>query len=148
MIRMWRLLSITAVLKDGHEVPVQTMMRSIAAPAPMAASTGSDDLMAGAGGGGGMQGGGGARGGGGGVGGVGLANNASGTVRGATGLAAGTTSAAAGGPEQRNFRHRCCGERDLGAAGNLGANGAALNNAAGASVGPPGRRCRWAIFPA
>jgi len=71
-----------AVLKDGHEVPVQTMMRSIAAPAPMAASTGSDDLMAGAGGGGGMQGGGGARGGGGGVGGVGLANNASGTVRG------------------------------------------------------------------
>ncbi|MGA7352228.1 MAG: hypothetical protein WBX06_13785, partial [Acidobacteriaceae bacterium] len=50
-----------AVLKDGREVPVQAMMRSIAAPAPLAASTGSDDMMAA---GGGMQGGGGARGGG------------------------------------------------------------------------------------
>ena len=127
-----------AVLKDGHEVPVQAMMRSIAAPAPMAASTGSDDLMAGAGGGGGMQGGGGARGGGGGVGGVGLANNASGTVRGATGLAAGTTSAAAGGLNNATSGTDAAANGTLGAAGNLGANGAALNNAAGASVGSSG----------
>ncbi|MGB9032861.1 MAG: hypothetical protein WCC27_22250, partial [Acidobacteriaceae bacterium] len=41
-----------AVLKDGREVPVQAMMRSIAAPAPIAASTGADDMMAA---GGGMQ---------------------------------------------------------------------------------------------
>jgi hypothetical protein len=123
-----------AVLKDGHEVQILAMMRSIAAPAPMVASSGSDDMM----GGGGVQGGGGARGGAGGGGGVGLANSASGTVRGATGPAAGTTAAAAGGLNNATAGTDNAANGTLGAAGDLGANGAALGSAAGASVGSSG----------
>jgi hypothetical protein len=118
-----------AVLKDGHDVPILAMMRSIAAPAPVAASSGSDDIMAG----GGMQG---ARGGGApsGVGG-GLANGATGTLRGSTGAAAGTTGAVAGG--LNNTTSGVDGAA-LGSTGNLGANGATLGNAAGASAGSAG----------
>jgi hypothetical protein len=74
-----------AVLKDGREVPVNSMVRSIAAPAPAAEGSGPDVM------GGGMQGGGGMRGGGG----AGLAGN--GPVRSATSSVTGTAAGAAGG---------------------------------------------------
>ncbi len=121
-----------AVMKDGQQVPIQAMMRSISAPAPLAASSGTDDMMA-AGGGGPM-----ARGGGGG-GGVGLANVASGTVRGATGIAAGTSAAAAGGLNNATSGIDGTANGTLGSTANVGANGAAMNDAAGANgrlVGP------------
>lgn len=117
-----------AVLKDGRELPIQVMTRAIAAPASVAASTGSDDMMGAGGGAGGS----GPRAGGGG--GVGLANSAGGTVRGATGLAAGTTSATAGG--LNNTTSGIDGTTNgLGSTASstasLGPNGTALNNAAG-----------------
>ncbi len=124
-----------AVTKDGRQVPIQAMMRSISAPAPLAASSGTDDMMA-AGGGGQMARGGG---GGGGGGGVGLANAASGTVRGATGITAGTTAAAAGGLNNATSGIDGTANGTLGSTANVGANGAAINNAAGANgrlVGP------------
>ena len=69
-----------AVLKDGREVPLNAMVRAIAAPAELPPAGGSDDLMAG----GGMQapGGGVAAGGGG-----GLAGNGPGALHSAAGLA-------------------------------------------------------------
>jgi hypothetical protein len=116
-----------AVLKDGRELPIQVMTRSIAAPAQLAASAGTDDMM-GAGGG---AGGGGPRAGGGGV---GPANSAGGTVRGATGLAAGASSATAG--SLNNATSGIDGTANgmgstAGSTANLGPNGTALNNAAG-----------------
>jgi len=115
-----------AVLKDGREVPIHAWMRSLSAPAPMASTSGSDDLMAGSGmqggGGGGSRGGGGLVGGGGGV---GMANNASGTVRGATGIATNTSSATAGGLNNATSGLDAAASSTVGATGNLGASPAA-----------------------
>lgn len=77
-----------AVLKDGREVPVNVVVRALAAPAPMAPTGGTDDLMAG----GGMQGANVAPGGG------GLAaNGPGGALHSAGGLAGGVPSAASSG---------------------------------------------------
>jgi hypothetical protein len=117
-----------AVLKDGRELPIQVMTRSIAAPAQVAASTGTDDMMGAGGGAGGS----GPRAGGGG--GVGPANSAGGMVRGATGMAAGASSATAG--SLNNATSGIDGTANgmgstAGSTANLGPNGTALNNAAG-----------------
>lgn len=119
-----------AVLKDGRELPVNAMVRAIAAPAPMA-TAGNDDPMAG----GGMQGGGG-RGAEAPAGGPGLAGNGPSTAR-PVGMAAGATSATAGG--LNNATSGIDGSVN-GAAGTngalgTGANGTALNNAAGLNGG-------------
>jgi hypothetical protein len=116
-----------AVLKDGHEVPVQAMMRSISVPAPMASSNGSDDMMAG----GGMQGGGPRAGGGG----SGLSSSAPGTAHNATGPSGPTSVAAAGG--LNNATSGLDGTVN-GAAGNATALNAAagLNGGQGVAAGP------------
>ncbi len=126
-----------AVLKDGREVPIHAMMRSLSAPAPVASAGGADDLFAG----GGMQGGGGGgpRGGGslagGAAGGLSPANTASGTVRGATGIATNTTAASAGGLNTPTSGVDGAAEGALGTTGNVGANGATLGNTAGVNGG-------------
>lgn len=115
-----------AVLKDGRDVPIHAMVRSISVPAPVTAPAGNDDMMAGGGGGGGARGGGGG-------GGVGMAGGASNTVR-ATGLGAGATSATGG---LSNAASGVDGAANgaAGAAGGLAANGPALNNPATANAG-------------
>jgi len=116
-----------ALLKDGREVPLNAMVRSLAAPAPMASASGSDDMMAGGGmqapGGGGME-----RGGGGG----GLVGAGAGTVRGATGPAAGSVGGTANGLAG-NVTSGINGTADstLGTAGRVAENGAGLNSGAG-----------------
>jgi len=109
-----------AVLKDGHEIPVQAMMRSISVPAPMASANSSDDMMAG-----GMQG---PRAGGGGS---GLASSAPGAVRGTTGPSGPTSVAAAGGLNNATSGLDGTVNGNLGAAG----NGTALNAASGLNGG-------------
>jgi len=108
-----------ALLKDGREVPLNAMVRSLAAPAPMASASGSDDMMAG----GGMQ----APGGGG-----GLVGAGAGTVRGATGPAAGSVGGTANGLAG-NVTSGINGTADstLGTAGRVAENGAGLNSGAG-----------------
>jgi hypothetical protein len=88
-----------AITRDGRQIPIHAVMQSVSAPAPVAAASGSDDMMAGAGPAGGSMGGGGAmRAGSGGGGGLlgGTAGSASGALRGTTsaagGLAGNTTS--------------------------------------------------------
>ncbi|MFP5228656.1 MAG: hypothetical protein ACLGXA_13615 [Acidobacteriota bacterium] len=124
-----------AVLKDGHEVPVNAMVRSIAAPAVMAPS--SDDMMPGgiSGANGGMPP----------AGGPGLAGNGpGGAVRGATGMAGGVPSAAGSGLSRANSG--IDGSLDgaaneagaLGGGARAGLDGTALNNAAAAGGGVSG----------
>lgn len=119
-----------AVTKDGREVPIHAMMRSISVPAPMAAAGGSDDLFAG-----GMQGGGGA--GGGARGGSGLAANgggsgvATGAVRQVGGAAAPVTTAAAGGLNNETSGVDGAATSTLGATSNVGP----VNSTAGVSGG-------------
>jgi hypothetical protein len=129
-----------AVMKDGRDIPIHAMMRSISAPASTASAGGSDDLFAG----GGMQGGGGGArggaigGGGGPVGGAGLANSA--PVRGVSAASTPVTTAATGGLNNEASSVDGSAAGSLGTTGNIGANGTALNNAAsingGAVAGP------------
>jgi hypothetical protein len=106
-----------AVLKDGHEVPVQAMMRSIAVPAPMASAGSPDDMMAG----GGMQGSG-PRGAGP-AGGAGLPNGVAATAHNATGPSGPTSIAAAGGLNNATS--------GIDGSANGAANNTALNGGAG-----------------
>jgi hypothetical protein len=106
-----------AVLKDGHEVPVQAMMRSISVPAPMASTSGSDDMMAGGGPRGGPP-----------AGGAGLANSAPGTAHNATGPSGPTSLASTGGLSNATSGID-------GTANGAAANGTALNAAAGLNGG-------------
>lgn len=120
-----------AVLRDGREIPVHAMMRSLAAPAPLTGAADTESMMdAGAGmapaggGGGGMV-----RGGGGG----GLVGGAAGTVQGTAGAAGGLAGNAGSGLGAG-------AQGALNGAGNLGANGTApgvagLNGAAGLNGG-------------
>lgn len=117
-----------AVLKDGREVPILAMMHSISAPAPVAAASGSDDMMAGAGAGSGM-----ARGGAGGGG--GLAGNGP-AVRGATSAAGGVASTAGSGLGTTTSGidgslNGAASQNGALGAGGRSLDGAALNNAAG-----------------
>jgi hypothetical protein len=117
-----------AVLKDGDEVPVNAVVRTIAAPAPLQAPSDADGMM----GGGGMPGGGGgapradAPGGG-----VGLAGNGPSAARGATNLPTGTVADAAG--VVRNTTSGIDGSVD-GAPGPNGALGTGVAGAAGSSM--------------
>jgi hypothetical protein len=105
-----------AVSKDGHEVPVQAMMRSISVPAPMPTASSPDDMM----GGGGRPGGP--------AGGAGLAASAPGAAHNATGPSGPTSIAASGG--LNNATSGIDGTVN-GAAG----NGAGLNAATGLNGG-------------
>jgi hypothetical protein len=112
-----------AVSKDGREVPVQAMMRSISVPTPVSSP---DDMMAG----GGLQGGGaraGAPGGG-----PGLPNGVAATAHNATGPSGPTSIAAAGG--LNNATSGIDGTAN-GAAGGTALNGGAgLNGGLGAAM--------------
>jgi hypothetical protein len=121
-----------AVLKDGRDLPVNAMVRAIAAPAPTAASSVNDDPMAG----GGLQGGGGGRGAEAPAGGVGLAGNGPSIAR-PVGLATGATSATAGGLNNATSGIDGSVNGAVGTNGALGTggNGTALNNAAGLNGG-------------
>lgn len=110
-----------AVLKDGREVPIMAMMRSIAVPV-VAAPSGSDGMM-GAGGGGGPRAD--APGGG-----VGLAGNGPTNVR-PTGLAAGASAATVGG------LNNATSGIDGSVNGATGANGALGTGAGGALAAGP-----------
>lgn len=121
-----------AVLKDGHEVPLNAMVHAIAAPAPITPPSDSDMMPGGGMQGGGMQGD--ARTGGGG----GLAGNGPSPIRGATNVAGGAAATATGG--LNGAASGIDGTADgaagtngaLGSAANLGANATAMNRAAGA----------------
>jgi hypothetical protein len=141
-----------AVLKDGREVPVEAMTRSIAAPAQVAAA-GSDDMMAdGGAAGGGMggamvRGGGGAVGGGGAGRGMGVSNAATGTLRGATGAAGSAGGGAAGDVNDAASGIDGTARGAVGAAGNVAANGTAgVNGAMGAGAAIPVRNLSGVTF--
>jgi hypothetical protein len=121
-----------AVLRDGREIPIHAVMRSLTAPAALSGAADTDSMMdAGGGmapaGGGGM-----ARGGGG-----GLVGGATGAVRGTAGTAGGMAGNAATGLDA-GAQGTLNGAGQMGA-GQVGANGTALGNAGlGHGTGPNG----------
>ena len=124
-----------AVLKDGHEVPLNAMVRAISAPAELPPPSASDDMMAGgamqasaAPSGGGLAGNG--------PGGGGL-HSAAGLAGGATSTAgSGLRTAGAGIDGTANGTAAEAGALGTGARGGL--NGTALNSAAGVGGGVAG----------